>query len=63
MEQYSKPQIEIIVFENTEIIITSPGDIEGPELWSNQTNASKGLAFARPFLCNGVEGYSIIYYL
>ena len=32
MEQYSKPQIEIIVFENTEIIITSPGDIEGPEL-------------------------------
>ena len=30
MEQYSKPQIEIIVFENTEII-TSSDDIEGPE--------------------------------
>ena len=31
MEQYSKPQIEIIVFENTEII-TSSDDIVGPEL-------------------------------
>ncbi len=32
MKQYESPEMEIILLNNEDVIVTSPGDIEGEEL-------------------------------